>query len=214
MMADSGLALLHDPLLSLGTTLEGWAHERSTAELRRARLRSSGGRLSEERPLFVEDLLEAAPPELELQLEVKAYADRELAARTAGEICRRHRADRDRIEVISFHAAACATAAAHGFRARLVTWADYAPEALAAWARGHGVGGVSVEHFLLSKVLVQTMRLAGISVNTGTVNRVEELERILELEVDGVCTDRPHELRAEAEAGGLGVEGAPAVQAA
>jgi hypothetical protein len=88
-------------------------------------------------------------------------------------------------------------ATAHGFRARLVAWADYTPEALAAWAVRHGVFGVALEHFMLSAALVRPLRLAGLSVTVGTVNRIELLERSLTFAPDAVCTDRPHELRAE-----------------
>jgi glycerophosphoryl diester phosphodiesterase len=69
LTADGGLVLLHDPWLPFGTDLEGSVHERTAAELRRAR--PSGG----EAPLFVDDLLEAAPRDLVLQLEVKSHAD-------------------------------------------------------------------------------------------------------------------------------------------
>ena len=101
--------------------------------------------------------------------------------------------------MISFHSAACAAAAAHGFSARLVIWADYAPEALAAWAVSHGVGGIAVEHFLLTERLAATIRLAGLSVSTGTVNEPELLRRVVETAAPiAVCTDRPGELRAEA----------------
>lgn len=200
---DGELVLLHDPLLSLGTTLSGWAHERTAAEIVRARLLDGAGEPSDERPMLVSELLEAAPPELEIQLEVKAHADPELARRTAAAICERCEGERERVEVIGFHAAACAEAAARGFRARLVIWADYAPEALAAWAARHGVGGVSVEHFLLSEPLVRTLRLAGLSLNTGTVNAAVLLDRVLAFAPDAVCTDRPHQLRAEALAGGV-----------
>ena len=80
-----------------------------------------------------------------------------------------------------------------------MVWADYAPEALAAWAVSRGVTGVSVEHFLLAPELVSVFRLAGLSVNTGTVNDAELLARVTELaRPDAVCTDRPAELRAEA----------------
>jgi glycerophosphoryl diester phosphodiesterase len=46
---DGGLVLLHDPLLSLGTTLDGWAHESTAARIRSGFLRdhfaiTSGGR--------------------------------------------------------------------------------------------------------------------------------------------------------------------------
>ena len=120
------------------------------------------------------------------------------------------------MEVLSFHADACAVAAAHGFRARLVAWADYTPEALAAWAVRHGVFGVALEHFMLSAALVRPLRLAGLSVTVGTVNRIELLERTLTFAPDAVCTDRPHELRADSglarrrERRGLNDEGRPA----
>jgi glycerophosphoryl diester phosphodiesterase len=203
LTADGDLVLLHDPLLSLGTNLSGWAGERTAAELRAGRLLDRDGQPSDEPPMLVYELLEAAPAELTLQLEIKAHADPELARRTAAAICERCTEDRERIEVIGFHVAACAEAAARGFRARLLIWADYAPEALAAWAVRHGVVGVSVEHFLLSDGLVRTLRLAGLSVSTGTVNSVELLERVLAFGLDSVCTDRPHELRREAEAAGI-----------
>ena len=53
-------------------------------------------------------------------------------------------------------------------------------------------------------------RLAGLSVNTGTVNDPELLARVSELALpDAVCTDRPAELRAEA----LRMEEAPSASA-
>jgi glycerophosphoryl diester phosphodiesterase len=199
LTADGGLVLLHDPLLVLNTTLEGWAHERTAAEIRSSFIRDASGQPTGEHPLELADLLAAVPGEAILQLEVKAHADRDLATRTAEAICERLRREPSsrRVEVISFHSDACALAAARGLRSRLVVWADYAPEALAAWAVKRGVSGVSVEHFLLSERLVGILRLAGLSINTGTVNHAELLARVAELEPDAVCTDRPHELRAE-----------------
>jgi glycerophosphoryl diester phosphodiesterase len=79
LTADGDLVLLHDPLLELGTTLSGWAHERTAAQILTGRLRHRDGSLgtiapgpvqaivsnspSEERPLLLEQLLELAPPE-------------------------------------------------------------------------------------------------------------------------------------------------------
>ena len=200
LTADGELVLLHDPLLSLGTTLDGWAHERTAAAIVQARILDRDRVPTTERPLTLDELLTYAPADLPIQVEVKAHADPELARQTAAAVCERNRrgTERRRLEVISFHSAACATAAAYGFRSRLVVWADYAPEALAAWAVSRGVTGVSVEHFLLSAKLVSVFRLAGLSVNTGTVNDAELLARITELAApDAVCTDRPAELRAE-----------------
>jgi glycerophosphoryl diester phosphodiesterase len=198
LTADGDLVLLHDPLLALGTTLDGLAHERTAAEIRAGRLRDACGSPSDQRSLALDELLGAVPAGLPVQVEVKALGDPELARRTAAALCERHRAESARIEVISFWSDACALAAAAGFRARLVLHAEYEPEALAAWATRHGVRGVCVEHFLLSRGLADVLRGAGLSVSTGTVNHPDLLARLAPLELDGVCTDRPHELRAEA----------------
>lgn len=202
LTADDDLVLLHDPLLTLGTTLEGWAHERTANEIRAELIRDRTGAPSAEHPLALDELVERVPEGVGLHLEVKAHADPELARRTAQALCARlgEGGLRDRVEVISFHREACVVAAASGFASRLVIWADYAPRALASWALGNGVAGVSVEHFLLNERLVEVLREAGLSVNVGTVNHHDFLERVLELAPDAIGTDRPHELRAEAEA--------------
>jgi hypothetical protein len=189
--------LLHDPLLPIGTTLDGWAHQRTAGEIRAGRLRDAAGRPTDQRPLGLDELLDAAPAELPVQVEVKALGDPALARRTAAAVRENHRADSERLEVISFWSGACALAAAAGFRARLVLMAEYEPEVLAAWATRHGVQGVCVEHFLLSRGLVELLRGARLSVSTGTVNHPALLARLAPLELDAVCTDRPHELRAD-----------------
>ena len=208
LTGDGGLVLLHDPLLPLTTTLDGWAHERPTAEIAASRLLDRHGEPTGEAPLRFEELLEGSPRELTVQLEVKAHADEGLALRTTEAICDRVRASSavDRVELISFYSDACALAADRGLRARLIVWADYEPEALAGWAVRSGVAGVSIEHFLLSERLLGPLRVAGLSVNTGTVNEVQLLERVLAFGPDAVVTDRPHELRAEAEQRALGIE--------
>ena len=202
LTADGALVLLHDPYLPLGTDLDGFAHERTARELRRARLRDREGRLTAETPLFVEDLLAAAPRDVVLQLEVKAHADTALARRTVDALAERVRGRTrgQRIEVLSFTAAACARAAELGCATRLVVWADYVPAALVRWARRNGVGGVCIEHFLLSAALMGTLRRGGLSVTTGTLNDPALLDRILPLRPDAVTSDRPHALR-EAAAG-------------
>jgi glycerophosphoryl diester phosphodiesterase len=200
LTADGELVLLHDPLLPLATTLSGWAHEHTASEILAGRLLDRAGEPTEERPLLLSELLRAAPAELTLQLEVKAHADEALARRTTAAICAQLRAAGavDRVELISFYSGACAVAAKGGVNSRLIVWADYEPEALAGWAERSGVAGVSIEHFLLSERLVGALRAAGLSVNTGTVNDPELLERVLAFDPDAVVTDRPHELRAEA----------------
>lgn len=122
LTADGELVLLHEPLLEAGTTLSGWAHEHTAAEIRAGRLRRADGTPSDERPLILDELLGLAPPSVTLQLEVKAHADGALARRTALALCERlrHHLAREWIEVISFWSGACELAARRGFRARLV----------------------------------------------------------------------------------------------
>ena len=127
LTADGEPVLLHNPLLDLGTTGSGWAHQRTAAEIRAGRLRNLDGTVSDERPLPLNELLDLAPPGATLQLEVKAHANPALARRTARAVCKRLRDHpaRERTEVISFWSGACEPAAELGFRARLVIIADY-----------------------------------------------------------------------------------------
>lgn len=199
LTADGELLLLHDPLLDLCTTLSGWAHKRPAAEIRGGRLRHRDGTPSAERPLLLDELLELAPEGITLQLEVKAHGDPALARRTARAICERLRDHpaRERVEILSFWTEACEVAAELGFRARLVVIAGHQIPALAAWGRGTGLHGVCVEHFLLTPALVETLRAAGLSVTTGTVNHGALLAPLLRLDLDAITSDSPHELRAE-----------------
>jgi glycerophosphoryl diester phosphodiesterase len=197
LTVDGELVLLHDPLLGLGTTVSGWAHQRTAAEIHAGWLRHRDGTRSEERPLLLDELLDVAPSGATLQLEVKAHADPALARRTARAVCERlgdHPA-RERTEVISFWSGACVQAAELGFPARLVIMADYRIDALAAWGRHIGLHGVCVEHFLLSRTLVSKLRASGLSVTTGTVNHAAVLTPLLTLGLDAITSDSPHELR-------------------
>jgi glycerophosphoryl diester phosphodiesterase len=199
LTADGRLALLHDPWLGTCTTARGWAHRTRWDTLRAARLRDRAGAPTDETPMLLEELLDAAPLELALQVEVKAYGDPALTRATTAAVSRvvAARADRERVEVLSFHVAACEEAARHGLTARLVTWADYAPDALARWARRANVSGVCIEHFLLHAELVERLRAHGLSVTTGTINDPTLAARAAGLGVDAITTDRPAGLRRE-----------------
>jgi glycerophosphoryl diester phosphodiesterase len=201
LTADGELVVLHDPLLSLGTTLSGWAHEQSSARIAAAHLRDREGQETAAHPMLLSEVLELVPADKQLQLEIKAHADPELAARTAQALCRRCHDQQHRLELISFHSSACAAAARNGYRTRLIVWTDNSPEQMAAWALRSGVGGFSVEHFLLSRRLAEVLRDAGLTINTGTINDLELALRAIELAApDAICTDRPIELRAELDA--------------
>ena len=198
LTADGRLVLLHDPWLATCTTARGWVHATRWDALRGARLRDRGV-LTHESPMLLEELLDATPRELALQFDVKAYGDPALTRATAAAVARvvLGRADHERVEVLSFHVVACEEAVRHGLSARLVTWADYAPDALARWARCAGVAGVCVEHFLLHVELVERLRGHGLSVSTGTINDPTLALRAAALGVDAITTDRPSALRQE-----------------
>ena len=196
---DGALVCLHDPYLAVGTTLTGWAHERSAADVLAGRLLDGEGRATAERPLLVDEVLDLVPPGLTVQLDVKAHADAALARRTADALAAvlSRRPDAGRVEVLSFHAAAVKQAVSHGLAGRLVIWADYAPAALARWAADLALRGVCVEHFLLGQPLVAALRDAGLSVTTGTVNHAAIAELALAQAPDALTSDRPHQLTAE-----------------
>ena len=184
LTADEQLVLLHDPLLPVGTNLEGWVHQRSLDQIRcEGVLLDRHGRPTAERPLSLDELLDATPQEMPVQVDIKAHADPGLAARTSPGCCASAtdaRTRRGRIEVISFHSSACAVAAAHGFAWRLVVFADYAPEALrrlggAAWGDAASRSSTSSSTTRLASVF----RLAGLSVDAGTVNDAEVLLRVV-----------------------------------
>jgi glycerophosphoryl diester phosphodiesterase len=197
LTAGGDIVLLHDPLLDLGTDVNGWAHERRTAEILGGHLRDHHGRPTAERPLRLAQLLELAPPDMPLQLEIKAHADAALARETTRAVCRQlvTTVGRQRVEIISFFTGACQVAAELGFAARAIIIADYGIETLAEWARDAGVGGVCVVHFLLSPSLVDTLQAAGLSVTPGTINHPEMLPLPVGLGLDATTTDAPHELQ-------------------
>lgn len=155
--------------------------------------------------MLLEELLDGAPGDLAVQVEVKAHGDPALARATAAAACRvaGARPDRGRVEILSFHTRACEEAVRQGMPARLVAWADYAPAALARWVALAGVGGVCIEHFLLHPGLVDRLRSDGLSVSTGTVNDVTLAARAAALGADAITTDRPAALHRELAATSL-----------
>ncbi|WP_354701700.1 phosphodiesterase [Paraconexibacter sp. AEG42_29] len=197
LTADGRVVLLHDPWLRQGTTFDGWAHETPWSALETAALRDRSGAATNEPPMLLEELLETVPASLALQLDVKAHGDPSLARATADAVADvvAARGGRDGLEVLSFHTAACEAAAARGLAARVVIWADYAPEALLAWAHGSGVRGVCVEHFLLHQRLVDRLQDGGLAVTTGTINDPVLAARAAALGVDAITTDRPADIR-------------------
>jgi hypothetical protein len=138
---------------------------------------------ADERPLTLDELLTYAPADLPIQVEVKAHADPKLARRTAAAVYERNRtgAERRRLGVD---------------QPPLGRLRD--PRPLTAFARGwwsgsttrprrsrHGPYAVGSCGSRSSTSCCPrsgpVFRLAGLSVNTGTVNDAELLARITEL---------------------------------
>jgi glycerophosphoryl diester phosphodiesterase len=196
---DGRVLALHDPILSYSTDLSGWAHQHDAAELVSAHIVDGTGRPSDQHPMALEQVLEIVPEHIPYQLDVKAYADHELARRTAERACEvvRAHSTADRIELISFFTVGCEAAVERGIDTRLVAWSDYAPDALIEWVTSRGIKGMSLEGFILSEELAATIHDAGMTISAGAVNTPDQGRRMIELGVEIIVSDRPHELREE-----------------
>jgi glycerophosphoryl diester phosphodiesterase len=197
--ADEEVFALHDPILSISTDAEGWVSEVQAMELRRASLRRESGKPSDQHPISLGEALEAAGPDLPIQLDVKAYADHALACRTAELACRVaiEHGTAERVELISFFSRACLAATELGIKAGLAAWADYDPEAMADWASAHGCSGVSMEGFVVNSRIAKALKDAGLTLAVGTVNTVDQALRVLPFDPDILVSDRPRELADE-----------------
>ena len=196
---DGRVLALHDPILDYSTDLSGWAHQHDAAELLGAHLVDGTGETSDQHPMPLEQVLEVIPEDIPYQLDVKAYADHELARRTAERACEIVRAHgtAERVELISFFTVGCEAAVERGIDARLVAWADYAPAALTEWVRSREITGLSLEGFILSDELAEQIHDSGLTISVGAVNTFDQARRMIELGVEILVSDRPHELRDE-----------------
>lgn len=199
---DGRIVLLHDPILSHGTSLDGWTFEHTAAAIVAAWVRDRTGRLVAEHPLLLEDLWPlVAGRDLVVQLEVKAICDEALAVRTSAALCRSLATMGPpagiAVEIISFWPGALAVAAQAGWDTRLIIAAPYAPDALARWAVDNGISGVILEAPYWGANHVDSWRDAGLSLMSGVCNDVQVARRVLAFEPDAFSSDRPHELRAE-----------------
>jgi glycerophosphoryl diester phosphodiesterase len=175
LTADGGIVLLHDPLLHRGTTMTGWAHDHTAAEISSSFTRDRLGRPSAEHPLLLGQLWPLlGDRELTVQLEVKAICDDALAIRTCRALCEALTIDVPpaavTIEVISFWPAALTVAAAAGLASRLIVAAPHEPTALRCWATDHGISGLILEAEFWADRHLNEWREAGLSVMCGVCN--------------------------------------------
>lgn len=202
LTADGQIILLHDPLLHRGTSLTGWARDRTGAEIATAFIRDRDGRVSDEHPLLLEELwplIDERP--LTVQLEVKAICDVGLAHLTCEKLCEHLKSIPPptdvRIEIISFWPDVLPAAAASGWNTRLIVTAPHQPRALRQWAVEHGITGLILEAEFWAAGHVDEWRSAGLSLMSGVCNDPTLARLVGRYEPDAIATDRPNELRHE-----------------
>lgn len=190
--ADGVLVAFHDHRLDRVTDRTGMIKNLPYPELRRARI---GG--VDPIPLF-DELLDAHP---EVRFNIDAKSD--AAVPLLAEAIRRHGAE-DRVCVSSFGvrrlhrirrllgprvptAASQAGIAWNRFAPRLATMINTAGQALQLPVR-YAVAGRTVT--VLTEPLIAAVHRAGKQVHVWTIDEADEMERLIDLGVDGIFTDR------------------------
>jgi glycerophosphoryl diester phosphodiesterase len=112
---------------------------------------------------------------------------------------------RERIVVGSFHGPALAAvkAAAPGVHTSFMMGSVAAPDDLVQLASAYGVDGVHLcwesraarPHRLVDRAAIDRLRRAGVAITLWHEEREEELQKLVMLEPDAICTDTPAVLR-------------------
>ncbi len=175
---DGHLVALHDSTVDRTTDGTGPVHELTLAEVREL-----DGGVGERIPTF-EEVLGATSLPIHAELKV-VEAVEPLARLISGEKVI------ERLTPISFDAYAL-----HRLKRLMpdlpvgLIFSGAPPDA-AGRARAVGAGLASLEAAHLSVEAVERSRRAGLKVTTWTVNEPEQMQRVMELGVDGIVTDRP-----------------------
>lgn len=201
LTADGVPVVLHDPTLERTTTGVGPVADARLADLRRLRLRTPAGPTDEPVPTLA-DLLElVAPASAGLLLEIKvgqggrAYAGIEAKAltlvRARGLVGRTVAMafEPDTLRRVRALEPTIATALLVGeeeVRGERATTAE-----AVEWARQAGVGTLGIDHRLLDDAVVDAARRAGLHVAAWTVNEEATMQRLIDLGIDTIITDRP-----------------------
>lgn len=214
---DGDLAVIHDPKLERTTDATGLVADRTSAELRRIRLRDRNGTLTGERVPLLDDVLALiAPSPAGLLLEVKGPGIAAVYERHAGgvraiggprydglEQCVLAALDagrmRHRTTVLAFNpdVIAALRALASDVRTTLVVSARHLAMASATvdelldLAQSLGAEDVGVEHTLADAALVDGVRRRGMTAGVWTVNEAALMRRYADLGIEIVTTDRP-----------------------
>jgi glycerophosphoryl diester phosphodiesterase len=183
--ADGELIVIHDPTLERTTDACGRVSDFPVDALKRVRLRTAVGEVTDERIGTLKELLDAMPAEAGLLLEIKPVVPRGSLWSSLEMLEGR------RVTVQSFHRSVVIEAAKVVSRAEFLTseaedLAD--PSALPG-------SGVNARHDLLTREVVERVRKAGKRVGAWTVNAEPDIRRIAALRVDMIISDDPLRVR-------------------
>ena len=201
---DRTIAVIHDSTLERTTDGAGAVAEATAADLRRLHLRGPGTALTAEHvPTFDEVLAvaSASTTPVGLLVEVKGPA---MGARYEGleelVLAALARAGlQARATVMAFNPEVIARVRELAPRARttclvsrgMVERVGARPEQSIDWAVAAGVTDLGVEHTLANERLVAAAHAAGLALGVWTVNEAADIQRMLDLGVDIVTSDRP-----------------------
>ncbi len=174
---DGHLVVLHDPTVDRTTSGTGSVHELTLAEVQQL---DAG--LGERVPTF-EEVLETTTLPIHAELKVVEAAE-PLASGILEKAA-------ERITLISFHPEALRRMKRVLPDQRLGLILSGAPPDAAERARSLDADLVSLEAEYLSAEAVERCRRAALKVTAWTVNEPEQMQRVVELGVDGIATDRP-----------------------
>jgi glycerophosphoryl diester phosphodiesterase len=197
LSADGEVVVMHDATLDRTTDASGPVAARSLAELRRVRLKGTGG---EPVPTLAElAALIRGSPRMLLRVEIKADASGRpypgVAARTLAVLDAAGM--RGRSVAIGFQAPTMAEMVRAGGLAGVAWllerawWHALGPEGAVAVARAHGVPEIGLHESMVDAPVVAAARAAGLRLGTWGANHAPAIRRMLALGVDLFASDDP-----------------------
>ena len=202
LTADDEVVVIHDPTLERTTTGHGAVRAATRASLAAVRLKAADGSVTAERLPTLADLLDLlAPSTARLLLEIKVDTAREAYPGIEDKALAlvKARGLMDRVVVMAFEDATVRRVRAlePGVRTTLlvgrgrVERARVGSQEAVRWATEAGATDLGIDYRLVDAGVVTAARAAGLRVGVWTVNDEVAIQRMLDLGVDLVISDRP-----------------------
>jgi glycerophosphoryl diester phosphodiesterase len=196
LSADGEVVVMHDATLDRMTDGRGPVAAQSMAELRRLRIRGTGG---EAVPTLAEfaDILRGSSvdPRVEIKSDGQGNPYTNIVPRTLAVLDAA--GVRQRSWIIGFHAGTMAEALRAGGVAGVAwlletsTLRDIGVSGMVAVARAHGFPEVGLHQSAVDAELVATLRQAGLGIGVWGANHAPSIRRMMEIGVDILATDDP-----------------------